>query len=62
MGRTACTEPQCLYKGDLYLYLYRQTLQHSPALNRIATPKRLIALRCYFVAVDFRILIYVQPV
>jgi hypothetical protein len=24
MGRTACTEPQCLYKGALYLYLYRQ--------------------------------------
>ena len=24
MGRTACTEPQCLYKGDLYLfYIYR---------------------------------------
>ena len=22
MGRTVCTEPQCLYKGDLYLYLY----------------------------------------
>ena len=21
MSRTACTEPQCLYKGDLYLYL-----------------------------------------
>ena len=21
-GRMACTEPQCLYKGDLYLYLY----------------------------------------
>jgi len=21
MGRTACTEPQCLYKGDIYLYL-----------------------------------------
>jgi hypothetical protein len=21
MGRTACTEPQCLYKGALYLYL-----------------------------------------
>ena len=20
MGRTACTEPQCLYKGVLYLY------------------------------------------
>ena len=22
MGRTACTEPQCLYKGDLYLFLH----------------------------------------
>ena len=22
IGRTACTEPQCLYKGDLYLYLF----------------------------------------
>jgi hypothetical protein len=22
MGRTTCTEPQCLYKGDLYLYLF----------------------------------------
>ena len=21
MGRTVCTEPQCLYKGDLYIYL-----------------------------------------
>ena len=21
MGRTACAEPQCLYMGDLYLYL-----------------------------------------
>ena len=21
MSRTACTEPQCLYKGALYLYL-----------------------------------------
>ena len=20
MGRTACTEPQCLYRGDLYLF------------------------------------------
>jgi len=22
MGRTACTEPQCLYKDALYLFLY----------------------------------------
>ena len=29
MGRTACTEPQCLYKGDLYLYLILQYLSHN---------------------------------
>jgi hypothetical protein len=22
MGRTACTEPQCMYKGALYFYIY----------------------------------------
>jgi hypothetical protein len=26
MGRTACTEPQCLYKVALYLCFYRMTL------------------------------------
>jgi len=25
MGRTACTEPQCLYKGDLYLTLTKMS-------------------------------------
>ena len=25
MGRTACTEPQCLYKGALYLLLFKMT-------------------------------------
>jgi len=24
MGRTACTEPQCLYKGALYLFFTHQ--------------------------------------
>jgi hypothetical protein len=24
MGRTACTEPQCLYKGALYLHILRR--------------------------------------
>jgi len=24
MGRTACTEPQCLYKGTLYLFTYTE--------------------------------------
>ena len=26
MGRTACTEPQCLYKGALYLTFYKDVL------------------------------------
>jgi hypothetical protein len=30
MGRTACTEPQCLYKGALYLYLTVELYLHSP--------------------------------
>jgi len=25
MGRTACTEPQCLYKGALYLFFFVPT-------------------------------------
>jgi hypothetical protein len=25
MGRTVCTEPQCLYKGDLYLFNFLQS-------------------------------------
>jgi len=25
LGRTACTEPQCLYKGALYLYIFYLT-------------------------------------
>jgi len=27
IGRTACTEPQCLYKGALYLYLYHISMR-----------------------------------
>jgi len=27
MGRTACSEPQCLYKGDLYLTLPASALR-----------------------------------
>ena len=30
MGRTACTEPQCLYKGALYLYLTVELYVYSP--------------------------------
>jgi len=34
MGRTACTELQCLYKGDLYLYLYLKTPLRARPANR----------------------------
>ena len=30
VGRTACTEPQCLYKGALYLYLTVELYLYSP--------------------------------
>ena len=30
MGRTACTEPQCPYKGALYLYLTVELYLYSP--------------------------------
>jgi len=30
MGRTACTEPQCLHKGALYLYLTVELYLYSP--------------------------------
>ena len=33
MGRTACTEPQCLYKGALYLTLFNCVLQRYPVLK-----------------------------
>jgi len=26
MGRTACTEPQCLYKGALYLFYITRSM------------------------------------
>jgi len=34
MGRTACTEPQCLYKGDHYLpYLMTRLIQEEYSLS-----------------------------
>jgi hypothetical protein len=30
MDRTACTKPQCLYKGALYLYLRVELYLYSP--------------------------------
>ena len=38
MGRTACTEPQCLYKGALYLFLFGTLCMLH--LRRAATGER----------------------
>jgi hypothetical protein len=33
MGRTACTEPQCLYKGDLCLYVITSIIERDVQKN-----------------------------
>ena len=38
MGRTACTEPQCLYNGALYLYLYLYSPYGPYGLYRVSVP------------------------
>jgi hypothetical protein len=38
MDRTACTEPQCLYKGALYLYLYLYSPYGPYGLYRASVP------------------------
>jgi len=34
MGRTACTEPQCLYKGALYLFFFLTVVRNYSLLRR----------------------------
>jgi len=36
MGRTVCTEPQCLYNGTLYLYLYLYSSYGPYGLYRVS--------------------------
>jgi len=38
MGHTACTEPQCLYNGTLYLYLYLFSPYGPYSLYRASVP------------------------
>jgi len=38
MGRTACTEPQCLHNGALYLYLYLYSPYEPYSLYRASVP------------------------
>jgi len=35
MRRTAFTEPQCLYKGDLYLYLYQKGVNNFQSILQV---------------------------
>jgi hypothetical protein len=35
MGHTACTKPQCTYKGALYLYLCFHFIHHVVCLNNV---------------------------
>ena len=49
MGRTACTEPQCLYKGDLYVFFYmikNTELLHVSALAGPSPGSTLIVVVC----------------
>ena len=53
MGRTACTEPQCLYKGDLYLHLYINDLMNRKNITqhtiiRHCLQENHVPLMCYW--------------
>ena len=37
-GRTACTQPQCLYNGALYLYIYLYSPYRPYGLYRASVP------------------------
>jgi hypothetical protein len=37
MGRTACTEPQCLYKGTLYSYFLTHIHAHAHTHTHTST-------------------------
>jgi len=44
MDRTACTEPQCLYNGALYLYLYLYSPYGPYGLYRASVPVQVYTL------------------
>jgi len=48
MCRTACTEPQCLYNGELYLYLYLYSPDMPYGLYRTSVPFQRCTLFFYF--------------
>jgi len=48
MGRTACTEPQCLYYGALYLYLYLYSPYGPYGLYRASVPVQRCTLPFFY--------------
>jgi hypothetical protein len=65
MVRTACTEPQCLYNGALYLYLTVELYLYSPyglyGLYRVSVPVQVCPLP-YSIAIPLLPLWAVRPV
>ena len=66
MGRTACTEPQCVYKGALYLYLTVELYLYSPyglyGLYRASGPVQGQPLPLFYYNVDEKIIIFCSVV
>ena len=51
MDRTACIEPQCLYNGALYLYLYLYSPYGPYSLYRASVPVQRRALPLPFTVI-----------
>jgi len=66
MGRTACTEPQCLYKGALYLYLTVELYLYSPYgpydLYRASVPVQGCALPLPFFYLLQKVIMYIAKI
>jgi hypothetical protein len=62
MGRTACTEPQYLYKGDLYLYLTVELYLYSPygpyGLYRASVPVQGVTFTFTFTTLRMHTAVY----
>jgi len=58
MGRTACTEPQCLYNSALYLYLYLYSPYGPYGLYRASVPVQGSTLPYYYIGTWWKNLLY----
>jgi len=65
MGRTACTEPQCLYNGDLYLYLLHLFVDMRKKIdvinnNNYITTGLYLNIMTSYVELHFTVVVYLQ--